>query len=125
MHRKGAGRTSGQEGLFNHACRANDIHGRVVQKSAEGSHPVRVSGHADVFPTFSPLRVSHLIDTRLKELDATIAGNMGCPETGLSNSEKFLTGFGMTIYQAERDYLAENRHLLEAEALMAAKNAAD
>jgi DNA-binding PadR family transcriptional regulator len=73
----------------------------------------------------APSRVAHLIDTRLKELDATIAGNMGCPETGLSNSEKFLTGFGMTIYQAERDYLAENRHLLEAEALMAAKNAAD
>lgn len=73
----------------------------------------------------SPSRVAHLIDTRLKELDAIIAGQMNCSGVNLTNSEMFLTGFGMTIYQAERDYLAENRHLLEAEALLAAKSAAE
>lgn len=73
----------------------------------------------------SPSRVAHLIDTRLRELDATIDSHTGCNDSVMTNSEKFLTGFGLTVYRAERDYLAENRHLLEAEALLAAKNAAD
>lgn len=73
----------------------------------------------------SPSRVAHLVDTRLKELDETITAYADCDDAEMTNSEKFLSGFGMTVYRAERDYLAENRHLLEADALLAAKSAAD
>jgi PadR family transcriptional regulator AphA len=73
----------------------------------------------------SPSRVAHLVDTRLKELDDIVARQNDCNDDVMTNSEKFLSGFGMTVYRAERDYLAEHRHLLEADALLAAKSAAD
>jgi len=73
----------------------------------------------------APSRVAHLIDTRLKELDAMLSRQEACTGEGMTNSERFLAGFGTAVYRAERDFLSENRHLLEAEALLAANNAAD
>lgn len=72
----------------------------------------------------SPSRVAHLIDRRLMEVDDFINHNAGCHTEAMTNAEKFLIGFGEAIYRAERDYLNENRHLLEAEALLSAKSAA-
>lgn len=67
----------------------------------------------------STARVSQLIDDRLAELEAKIANLDNCHEGATSNVDKFMRGFGAAVYVAERDYLNENRHLIEAEALLA------
>ncbi len=67
----------------------------------------------------SSSRVAELIDNRIAELERDIDTYSGChDETPPRNEDVFLRGFGVAIYRAERDYLIENRHLLEAEALM-------
>ena len=38
-------------------------------------------------------------------------------------AHQFLCGYGRAVYQAEIDYLQENRHLLEADALMGTRAA--
>ncbi|WP_417515058.1 PadR family transcriptional regulator [Minwuia sp.] len=67
----------------------------------------------------SPARVAQLIDDRMKELDDEIDNLQNCSESETSNAQKFMRGFGIAIYRAEQEYLTENRHLLEAEALLA------
>jgi len=66
----------------------------------------------------SSSRVAGLIDDRINDLERDIAFYEGCRDTG-RNEDLFLRGFGCAIYRAERDYLIENRHMLEAEALLA------
>lgn len=67
----------------------------------------------------STARVSQLIDNRLSELEAKIDGLSDCRGSTMPNVDRFMRGYGAAIYRAERDYLNENRHLLEAEALLA------
>ncbi|WP_416897361.1 MAG: PadR family transcriptional regulator [Minwuia sp.] len=67
----------------------------------------------------APSRVAHLIDSRIRELDTKIDDLDGCHEGEASNVDRFMHGFGAAVYRAEREYLNENRHLLEAQALMA------
>ncbi len=62
--------------------------------------------------------ISQLIDERIADRTEKIASMMeDCPEKS-PNSEQFMCGYGVAVYQAEIDYLNENRHLLEAEALI-------
>lgn len=67
----------------------------------------------------STARVCQLIDDRLGELQSKIDGLAECHGNATSNVDRFMRGFGAAIYRAERDYLNDNRHLLEAEALLA------
>ncbi len=68
----------------------------------------------------APSRIAHLIDERVKGLNANIAELDGYRTAdGDCAVDRFLQGFGHALYVAERDYLEENRHLVEAQALMA------
>ena len=72
-----------------------------------------------------PSRVANLIDDRLAVLNGHLADLADCNDAEkATNVVQFLRGFGQSMYQAERDYLEENRHLVEAQALMA-RTAAD
>ncbi|MDF1722274.1 MAG: PadR family transcriptional regulator [Minwuia sp.] len=68
----------------------------------------------------TPSRIAHLIDERLKGLATKIAELEDCPDDrGNGEVSRFLRGFGHAMYVAEQNYLEENRHLVEAQALMA------
>ena len=62
--------------------------------------------------------ISHLIDERIADRTQKIVSLNGNCDERPTDREKFLCGYGRTIYQAEIDYLNENRHLLEADALL-------
>ncbi|MCC3306256.1 PadR family transcriptional regulator [Sneathiella sp. HT1-7] len=62
--------------------------------------------------------ISDLIDGRIEDRLQKIATMTDECETKQTDREKFLCNFGMKMYQAEIDYLQDNRHLLEADALM-------
>ena len=62
--------------------------------------------------------ISQLIDERIADRSRKIAKMKSrCSETG-TDTDRFMCGYGQFVYQAEIDYLNENRHLLEADALM-------
>ncbi|MEX0582131.1 MAG: helix-turn-helix transcriptional regulator [Sneathiella sp.] len=62
--------------------------------------------------------IAELIDERILESQRKIDSmNSNCNELP-TDREQFLCGYGRAVYQAEIDYLQENRHLLEADALM-------
>jgi hypothetical protein len=62
--------------------------------------------------------ISQLIDERIIESESKVAHmSEDCPNEPAS-AEQFMCGYGKAVYQAEIDYLKENRHLLEADALM-------
>ena len=66
-----------------------------------------------------PSRIAGLIDERLAGLNAHLKEIDTCmDEAATPNVVRFLRGFGQAMYRAERDYLEENRHLVEAQALM-------
>lgn len=68
----------------------------------------------------SPSRIAQLIDERLAALNAKLQELETCTEEAETpNVLKFLRGFGHAMYRAERDYLEDNRHLVEAQALLA------
>ncbi len=67
--------------------------------------------------------ISEFIDDRIKDRlqkIASMADECGSKQTV---REQFLCNFGLTMYQAEIDYLQDNRHLLEADALMGTRAA--
>ncbi|MCF8467967.1 MAG: PadR family transcriptional regulator [Sneathiella sp.] len=62
--------------------------------------------------------ISQMIDERIADRERKISDMAtGCPERP-TDTEQFMCGYGRTVYQAEIDYLIENRHLLEADALL-------
>lgn len=71
----------------------------------------------------STARVSALIDSRITDLEDRLAGMDDCSARATSPVDQFILGFGQAVYSAERDYLRDNRHLVEAQALMAGKAA--
>ncbi|MEQ8345236.1 MAG: PadR family transcriptional regulator [Sneathiellaceae bacterium] len=77
---------------------------------------------ADLLP---PRHVSDLIDSRVREYRQMLADlQRGCAagDTGAT----FVAGLGHAMYSAGLQYLEDNRHLVEGEALMAsASSAAD
>ncbi|MBO0335110.1 helix-turn-helix transcriptional regulator [Sneathiella sp. CAU 1612] len=62
--------------------------------------------------------ISELIDDRIKDRAQKIESLYDDCQTKMTDRDRFLCNFGLKMYQAEIDYLQENRHLLEADALM-------
>ncbi|PHQ70753.1 MAG: PadR family transcriptional regulator [Sneathiella sp.] len=62
--------------------------------------------------------ISKLIDERIEDRKQKIIAIQGDGLKQPSNPEQFMCGYGKAVYQAEIDYLNENRYLLEADALM-------
>ncbi len=65
-----------------------------------------------------PRNVSMLIDELIKNYEQKIEDLAGACDMKHSHSEKFLCGFGVTVRKAAITYMQENRHLIEAEALL-------
>lgn len=73
-----------------------------------------------MFAELLPLRhVSKVIDDRIAALTAIVEQISGqeCAES--SPSHRFVRGYGLAMYRTAIDYLNENRHLVEGDALMA------
>lgn len=67
--------------------------------------------------------ISELIDERIADRLQKIESLMSDCDTRQSDREQFLCNYGRTMYQAEIEYLQENRHLLEADALLGSRAA--
>lgn len=63
--------------------------------------------------------VSKLIDERIADRAEKIARMRENCAGKATDTDRFMCNYGLTVYQAELDYLKENRHLLEADALLA------
>lgn len=63
--------------------------------------------------------VSTLMDELISTYEENIAMLSGECDMKRSLSEKFLCGYGIAVRKAAIDYMRENRHLLEAESLLA------
>ena len=73
-----------------------------------------------MFAELLPLRhVSKVIEDRIAALTAIVEQISGqeCAES--SPSHRFVRGYGLAMYRTAIDYLNENRHLVEGDALMA------
>lgn len=69
--------------------------------------------------------LSALIDERIADRKQKLSTlDDGCASKQ-TEREKFLCNYGRTIYQAEIDYLQENRYLLESDALFGSRAAND
>ena len=72
-----------------------------------------------MFAHLLPARnVSALIDTIINDYEQNITELSKECTMKNSHSEQFLCGFGVTIKEAAIKYMQENRHLIEAEALL-------
>lgn len=69
--------------------------------------------------------VSKLLDERLESYSTLISDMKSECVVKQTDSEKFICGYGMAVYQAAISYIEENRHLLEAEALKGQLSAAE
>jgi DNA-binding PadR family transcriptional regulator len=69
--------------------------------------------------------VANMLDDRITKYQTQLADMAGECLEKQTDSEKFLCGYGMAVYQAAIDYINENRYLLEAEALRAQLAAAE
>lgn len=58
-------------------------------------------------------QVARLIDRRLESFDEKIAHLKDVRKTCDHTGSRFVVGFGLTMYSALRDYVAENRTMLE------------
>ncbi len=77
---------------------------------------------ADLLPAN---RVAELIDRRIAAYRAALNRFAPCEDGAASPAHRFLAGYGRAVYQAEIDYLQENRHLVESQALLARPAAAE
>lgn len=76
---------------------------------------------AMVFSALLPERtLSQLIDERLERYDEDIAFLESRGEEDLPPGRRLIRGYGLAIYRAGRQYLAEHRHLVERAAGRAA-----
>ncbi len=71
---------------------------------------------ADLLP---PRHLSQLIDERIAECRRELGELDGALAVAASPAERFVQGLGRTIYGAALEYLADNRHVVESEALLA------
>ena len=67
--------------------------------------------------------ISELIDDRIRDRHQKIALMKDECHDKQTDRDQFLCNFGLAMYQAEIDYLQENRHLLEADALLGSRAA--
>ncbi|MEP3245442.1 MAG: PadR family transcriptional regulator [Sneathiella sp.] len=72
-----------------------------------------------MFAHLLPARTtSNIIDTIIASYEQNIKDLSSDCDMKHSHSEKFLCGMGVTIRQAAINYMQENRHLIEADALL-------
>ncbi|MEC9347851.1 MAG: PadR family transcriptional regulator [Pseudomonadota bacterium] len=71
----------------------------------------------------STARVSSLIDTRIADLQSKLDEMDACAADATTPVDQFILGFGQAVYRAEMNYLQDNRHLVEAQALMSGRAA--
>lgn len=69
--------------------------------------------------------VSKMLDERIEKYKALIDDMKSECVVKQTDSEKFICGYGMAVYQTAISYIEENRHLLEAEALKGQLSAAE
>jgi len=62
--------------------------------------------------------IAQLIDERIADCRCKVADLQADCSDERTDTGRFMCGYGRTLYQAEIDYLTENRHLLEADALL-------
>ena len=67
--------------------------------------------------------ISKLIDERISDRTQKIAALVENCDLEQTEREQFLCSYGRTMYQAEIKYLEENRHILEADALIGSRAA--
>jgi len=72
--------------------------------------------YADLLP---PRHLSNVIDDRAQQYRAMIADLQSCAEDEGPSSRQFVVGYGLALYEAALNYLENNRHLVEGEALLA------
>ncbi len=72
---------------------------------------------ADLLPA---RHLSQLIDDRMADYRQRIDKLQSCQNTAPSTAEQFIAGYGAAIYQAAFDYLEDNRHLVEGQAVLSA-----
>ncbi len=75
---------------------------------------------ADLLPA---RHLSQLIEDRMADYHKRIGKLEECQNTAASSAEQFLAGYGVAIYQAAVDYLEDNRHLVEGQAVWSAASA--
>jgi len=76
---------------------------------------------ADLLP---PAKVSRLIDERLTIYRRELGEILGERKPDAPPAERFIQGFGETVYRAAIGYLEESRHLVEGQALLSKQNQA-
>jgi PadR family transcriptional regulator, regulatory protein AphA len=69
-------------------------------------------------------RVSRLIDDRMALFRRELADIAADRRPDASPAERFISGFGETVYTAALRYLEDNRHVVEAQALLSKQNQA-
>jgi DNA-binding PadR family transcriptional regulator len=72
--------------------------------------------YADLLP---PRHLSNVIDDRARQYRAMIEDLQDCAQEDGSPSRQFVVGYGLALYGAALNYLENNRHLVEGEALLA------
>ena len=70
---------------------------------------------ADLLPAG---QIAEMIDQRIAD-HRRISTELADREGRSSPAQQFVAGYGRALYQAAADYLEENRHLVESEALLA------
>ena len=70
---------------------------------------------ADLLPAG---HLSRLIDERISQYRGAIAELEHCAPTAQTAGGKFVNGMGLAVYRAALEYLEENRHHVESEALL-------
>ena len=96
----------------------------LLQELNEEPAADRVRSEFLVVMVFSQLlstgRISELIDQRISETKDCIANIERLQELhGGDPTNEFVAGFGLAIHRAAVNYLEENRHLVEGQALLA------
>jgi DNA-binding PadR family transcriptional regulator len=78
------------------------------------------------FAELLPARhLSLLLDQRIAQYETLIAEFFTCEDDPMTDSERFICGYGATVYKAIVNYLRDNRHMVEGAALLAEPRAAE
>ena len=78
------------------------------------------------FAELLPARhLSMLLDQRIAQYETLITELFHCDSEPMSESERFVCGYGATVYKAMITYLRDNRHMVEGAALLAETRAAE
>lgn len=78
------------------------------------------------FAELLPARhLSLLLDQRIAHYESLITEMFNCEDKTLTESERFVCGYGAAVYKSVINYLRDNRHIVEGAALLAETRAAE